>query len=475
MATRIVFTVAGVVLFTTISATGGGAPGLRGGVQPEQVLVFDAGSSGTRIHIFNIYPAEGSGHVPVVDLSVRSKQTLKVKPGLSDFAQRDDIDGTKTNIMKLLEFANQFVPADRRASTPAMLKATAGLRSVSETKAEAVLNAVRETLANSGYKFKHDWAGIIKGKEEGGLAWVAANYLDGTFAKDESTSVGVIEMGGGSTQVTFQVAASDALEPNDDFVFETALKKRYRLYAHSYLGFGQDHAQTAMRALVGTEDPCYPKGYTRSSPTGTLVHGDGNGQSCMATIASKLWSTSATAPGRYAMEVPLVGSFVATENFFYTQADEKLGWEDRVMSISDFAAGVEKTCGHDLPEEEARKMASGGGDPASPKYCFALAYQGELLKALKAISNDVNVRIRHQINGGDIDWALGAAIIHYIQGHPVPPSLPPWTLLLLLLFLLPLSARLIMQNSCAGQTLAQIAGLNVKATKFGAGTTGPVE
>jgi len=388
---------------------------------------------------------------------------MKVKPGLSHFAKGDDLEGAQQSIKSLLNFANKFVPENRRATTPAMLKATAGLRSVSEAKADGVLNAIRKTFGDSGYHFKPEWAGIIKGKEEGGLAWVAANYLDGTFAREGGSSVGVIEMGGGSTQVTFQVKPSDSLEPDDDFVFETALKKRYRTYAHSYLGFGQDHAQAAMRSLVGpSQDPCYPVGYNRSSDAGAQVQGVGDGRSCMAAIRGKLWNTSKLAPGRYPKEMRLVGSFVATENFFYTQADEKLGWEDRAMSVLDFDVAVQTAC--KKPVEKPEK------DPNSPKQCFALAYQGELLKALiKAEPDAVEVRIRHQINGGDIDWALGAAIIHYIQGHPASWSPPLWALSLLLLVALPLLARLIMLNPCARQTIAQVTGLNIKPTKIGSG------
>ncbi|CAE8710767.1 unnamed protein product [Polarella glacialis] len=61
-------------------------PSLRGAAPEglQQVLVMDAGSSGTRIHIFNLL--QDSGHVPRVDQTVRSRQTLKVKPGLSQFA-----------------------------------------------------------------------------------------------------------------------------------------------------------------------------------------------------------------------------------------------------------------------------------------------------------------------------------------------------------------------------------------------------
>ncbi|CAE7663869.1 APY3 [Symbiodinium sp. CCMP2592] len=184
---------------------------LRGSVGGlEQVLVFDAGSSGTRIHIFNMYMPMADAHVPRVDLAVRDAQTLKVKPGLSEFAKKEDLEGCRLNIQDLVKFANKFVAEERRAKTPVLLKATAGLRAVPEAKADAVLRTVRSTLKDSGYQFQDSWADIIKGKEEAALAWIAANYLRGSFNVDSDVpSMGVIEMGGGSTQVTFEVGVDE--------------------------------------------------------------------------------------------------------------------------------------------------------------------------------------------------------------------------------------------------------------------------
>ncbi len=147
----------------------------------DHVVVFDAGSSGTRVHVFNLYKRKDNGPLPVIDVSVRAKQTLKVKPGLSAFAEKLDLEGTKNAMLELLDFANRFVPLSKRARTPLILKATAGLRAVKASSAEAVLEAVRSVFRKSSYQFVGPWVQIIPGYEEGGLSWVAANYLKGTF------------------------------------------------------------------------------------------------------------------------------------------------------------------------------------------------------------------------------------------------------------------------------------------------------
>mmetsp|Transcript_126265 Transcript_126265/g.403585 ORF Transcript_126265/g.403585 Transcript_126265/m.403585 type:complete len:114 (-) Transcript_126265:296-637(-) len=54
--------------------------------------------------------------------------------------------------------------------------------------------------------------------------------------------------------------------------------------------------------------------------------------------------------------------------------------------------------------------------------CFALSYEASLLKALKVWEIGATVKIVHKINGADVDWALGAALVHFLQGNAEPES-----------------------------------------------------
>jgi len=385
-------------------------PALRGSeTSLEQALVFDAGSSGTRIHIFNMRMPPGGAHVPRIDLSVRDNQTWKVKPGLSHFAEHDDLQGCRENIERLVGFANKFVEEDRRKDTPVLLKATAGLRAVPTEKASAVLETVRATLQTSGYRFQDDWVDIIKGKEEAGLAWIAANYLHGTFAFGKE-SLGIIEMGGGSTQVSFELKSGEKekVVNSDLYEFQTGLGKVYSLYAHSYLGFGQDYAQNKMKDLSESrEDPCYPTGYSRVNRLGSNVLGSGNSQQCEGNIQTMLFQESG-APGRYTYELPVRGSLIATENFFYVRQDLKFS---NLEGVPPSQAEATEICGKDLAS-------------SVEKACFSLSYQLAFLSAVKAFDEGIDVQVKRKINGGDIDWALGAALVHLMQTRQ-PPS-PSW-------------------------------------------------
>eukprot|EP00929_Paragymnodinium_shiwhaense_P089491 TRINITY_DN49631_c0_g1_i1.p1 TRINITY_DN49631_c0_g1~~TRINITY_DN49631_c0_g1_i1.p1 ORF type:complete len:496 (+),score=55.18 TRINITY_DN49631_c0_g1_i1:158-1645(+) len=383
---------------------------LRGSRQ-EHIIVFDAGSSGTRIHVFNVESLRPEEHVPKIDVKVRDKQTLKLKPGLSHYARHGDLDGAQECIETLLQFADGIVNSGKRHMVPVLLKATAGLRAVSPVQADEVLGRVRETLARSSYHFEDaSWADIIKGKEEAGLAWVAANYLEGTFhpmLAGKSSSVGVIEVGGGSTQVSQEVQPGTPLEEHDDFKFKTALGKEYQLYAHSYLRFGQDYAQKALRdshPVSLDRDPCYPSGYHRTSLNGSMIEGSGDPTGCEAHIVARLLTPSSESPGRYRGEVPLSGRFIGIENFVYALSDLSLPLS---TNFDETVAASKTACSTAVTDPD--------NSPDDPKACFALSYHVALLRALKSPQFGVNVRVTKQISGADVDWALGAALVQYMQ------------------------------------------------------------
>lgn len=75
--------------------------------------------------------------------------------------------------------ANAFVPQAERATTPLVLKATAGLRLLKGAEADNLLNAVRGVFHKSGYMISGNAVEIMDGTDEGIFSWFAINYLLG--------------------------------------------------------------------------------------------------------------------------------------------------------------------------------------------------------------------------------------------------------------------------------------------------------
>jgi len=413
-------------------------------------IVFDAGSSGTRVHVYDFVGTILS--VPQIDVEKSQAQTKKVKPGLSHFALNSspiEIENdVKLNIDKLLTYAKQFVPEHKWAETPVILKATAGLRAVALEPRHRVIHAVQSTLRGSGFLFKDEWASVIPGVEEGGLAWVTANYLSGALnSRDEIATTGVVEMGGGSTQISFALEDRmkfEKLSPKVQYHFEDLNGHPHNIYALSYIGFGQDYAQEALKlevdataiaaaeeGLDATTDPCYPIGYQRNVEAVT-VEGTGQFENCRSILRRLLFNPDprdledhhpAIVPGVQQttinggiMQPALEGSFIATENFFYIRND--ILPEIAPLSAMDLSEDVVTKLGQQVCTE-VMESSSKIEDPN--KYCFAIAYQSVLLEQVGAVGEHTPT-VTRTINGADVDWAVGAAVVNYIERNRASAS-----------------------------------------------------
>jgi len=124
-----------------------------------------------------------------------------VKPGLSAFVDQPK-QGAET-VQGLLEVAKDSIPRSHWKRTPVVLKATAGLRLLPEQKAQALLFEVREIFKKSPFLVPDDSVSIMDGSYEGILAWVTVNFLTGQLHGHSQETVGTLDLGGASTQITF--------------------------------------------------------------------------------------------------------------------------------------------------------------------------------------------------------------------------------------------------------------------------------
>ena len=124
-----------------------------------------------------------------------------------------------------------------------------------------------------------DGARVISGEHEGLFAWLAVNYASGAISSSHSDTlgrkavtttsppgpalVGVLEMGGASTQITYQsiLRIPDAFAVNVGIADVPSLQ----LFTHSFLSFGADEARRRVLLPQRNPDgqsPCLPPGFT---------------------------------------------------------------------------------------------------------------------------------------------------------------------------------------------------------------------
>ncbi|ONK65260.1 uncharacterized protein A4U43_C07F35310 [Asparagus officinalis] len=400
---------------------------------PKFSIVIDAGSTGTRIHVFGYKTRPGSATPFEIDLG--STAEMKVRPGLSAFA--GDPGRAGESLRELVEFGRERVGRGNLGETEIRLMATAGLRMVGDGVKERILESCRGVLRGSGFRFRDDWASVISGSDEGIFAWVAANYALGTLGGDPLETTGIMELGGASAQVTF--VSSEPLPSEYAHVVKFG-ENTYSLYSNSFLHFGQNVAYHSVQELLSlrslessTEstqgemfiDPCSPKGYSHNSisfnnSAGVLspkvAHASGNFSGCRSAAFTLLQREKEQCAYQTchlgSIFMPkLQGKFLATENFFYTSEFFELG---STPMLSDFMSAGQQFCGADLLD--LKKKYHSLDDEDFPRYCFSSAYIVALLHDSFGMSlEDDRISFVNQIGNFQLDWALGAFIMQRLS------------------------------------------------------------
>lgn len=216
----------------------GGGDGAAAG-DKKYAVIFDAGSSGSRVHVFCF-----DGNLDLVHIGTDIELFVQKKPGLSAYAK--DPREAAQSLVSLIEKAKEVVPAELRDQTPVRVGATAGLRALGAGKSEEILQAVRDLLREkSSFKNQPDWVTVLDGTQEGAYEWVTINYLLGNLGKTYADTVGVVDLGGGSVQMAYAIPEKDAekapkpADGEESYVKKLFLKgTTYHLYVHSYLRYG---------------------------------------------------------------------------------------------------------------------------------------------------------------------------------------------------------------------------------------------
>jgi hypothetical protein len=240
----------------------------------RELIVIDAGSSGTRARVFRFEPGRPDTLV-----------------GLGRACENDrplarDIAGVLDSHACALELL-----AD--ASAPVLVYATGGMRSLAEHDAKAAARRHAEVVAALRERGVLDVESrTISGSDEAFYEWLGVNHQEGRLGGGETVTM--LEFGGASVQVAFEVepALALVLAPDElralDLVGDERDAPR-RVFVRSYLHCGMNEARETLAAAT-----CFPPGCadaprcaamqpdTATPPTG------GAATSCRAAIGVAL-------------------------------------------------------------------------------------------------------------------------------------------------------------------------------------------
>ncbi|NXI36921.1 ENTP6 diphosphohydrolase, partial [Galbula dea] len=371
-------------------------------------IMFDAGSTGTRIHIFKFTQQ------PKESPKLTHETFKALKPGLSAYA--DDVEKCGQGIKELLEVAKKEVPVELWKFTPLVLKATAGLRLLPGEKAQKLLDKVKEIFQASPFFVRDNCVSIMNGTDEGISAWITINFLTGSLHDPQRRSVGMLDLGGGSTQITFLPRTKATLQtsPAGHTTSFQMFNHTYNLYSYSYLGLGLMSARLAILGGVegkplgeGEEliSPCLPPGFKSEWQHAEIVYkikgqkaGEPLYESCSDKVAKMLYKKV-----HKAEEVKDLDFY--TFSYYYDRAVE-VGLIDKekggILTVGDFEIAAKYIC-------KTMEISPG----SSPFLCMDLTYITFLLQELGFLKSQV-FKLARKIDNVETSWALGATF-HYID------------------------------------------------------------
>ena len=365
----------------------------------EYALIIDAGSSGSRIHLYQ-WQHDDDAPISLIEEIPLGKECKKTEPGLVDPLVDDDSCRQSSDIGELLEPLINCARSelDDRVEDPKeiplYLMATAGMRlcrSENEPRHDEIMGQVRAHLEGTPFDLRD--ASTIEAKEEALYAWVAANYQNLSLrTKTENGTIGILELGGASGQIAFVPLDP---KPEDTEVVHIAGSK-YKVYARGYDGVGKTEITKAFK----NEKLCFPINYGG--------WGAGDYGECWIKIIEYMRTTNQRAFSQLKEDTPPDHDvkFIAISNYYHTPS--LLGQKNALDYDKLRSAGSEycSTKWKKILEkysDEPPKFLSG--------HCLMAAYIPALLTRGFRVKDDGRVMLRLDRRDAEVDWTLGALIL----------------------------------------------------------------
>jgi Golgi nucleoside diphosphatase len=220
-------------------------------------VMIDAGSGGSRAHVFEWEPRIFSELPPPISFpKSHSKWTGRYSPGIATYF--DKPDKVAEHLRPMLDFAKEVLKDKQEHwhQYPIYLKATGGMRQLTYDQRQRLMESVRQVLYNKEacpFLFEYEHARVISGEEEGIYGWTAINFLEGNLLLSSrgvgtaysNYSVGSLDMGGSSTQISFFKRDADIM--SNLFKLQVGAQKHWNVYTHSFLYFGSTSARLRMQ------------------------------------------------------------------------------------------------------------------------------------------------------------------------------------------------------------------------------------
>ena len=378
-------------------------------------LIIDAGSSGSRIHIFTWKEYKSD-----LLLSLKEVSNFKISPGISSFTPTE----ASQSLEPLLQHAKATVPQHCWAHTNLQLLATAGMRlvhQVNPARSTAIFDSLRNYLKTAPFLFDPPNARIVPGDEEAEFDWLSVNFATDGFVTKQKL-VGAIDLGGASTQISFQVHPSEQGSSVVDVAQLPGVRTlqvgahAHSIYAVSRLHMGLYEAYTNTQQMYAQQEqdafPCeIPGDYDKCQ---TVVqhfltqHAEQDMSQLGLTAMAPPIQTGSTFYGLDNFAKLASIHFIFQRNPMSRQLPPQLFRSPNMKSYQNVAKQLCKMSWYELRSRIPIKV---GKDKLLQHSCFGLIYVQLLLERVYRLKGgEVQLIFAHTIGQVDGSWATGAAI-----------------------------------------------------------------
>ncbi|KAK4126041.1 hypothetical protein N657DRAFT_679053 [Parathielavia appendiculata] len=384
-------------------------------------VILDAGSSGTRLHIYRWKDPEkarkGASKEDLRSLPklvTEKKWTKKIRPGVSTFGDNVE-DVGPAHLQKLIDHALKIVPEDKVQDTPIFLMATAGMRLLPQFQQSALTREICSYLQRTTRFSLPDCnlhIQVIKGETEGLYGWIASNYLLGGFDRPNEHqhgkghhTYGFLDMGGASAQIAFAPNATEAEKHSDDLKLLRlrtldGSPSEYKVFTATWLGFGVNQARASYvknledrYANTDAElpDPCLPKGLRttlggdpvndRQYGIPTLI-GTGHFDECLQLTYPLLGKDKPCEDnpcllnGQHVPAIDFnVNHFIGVSEYWHTTHGVFGGKGDMAYDFTTYQQRVKDYCGQDWNQIQSKINSQENKDPKiAQEACFKASW-----------------------------------------------------------------------------------------------------
>lgn len=257
-------------------------------------------------------------------------------------------------------------------------------------------------------------------------------------------------------------SAREAAAIPDEYKFSFTIEgESYYLYTHSYLGYGAEQAREGfnrqiLEPLKGdmkeVRDPCLNKGYKRDAetarkevyegPDGSFSVVGGAAQKQCMPLLDALFVTKDECDDEALLQpfsfncihqpefVAKSENFLVFENFYYVSSALGIGAKDGdksgdqfplITSPESFKTAAEDYCSTDWADAQESYPKDKQGKDTDTKLCFGASFSHQFLTKGLGLAEDKQITIQQEVDGSELEWALGAAykeIADLLKVHP---------------------------------------------------------